>query len=230
MVIGGSSGIGLAVARQAAKNGASVIIGARTLSNLQRAQQEIGNGVRAYPIDTTQDESVQTFLRQAGPVDHLVIAGSAIKEGVFRQLSVEDAQASMLSKFWGPYRVLKHANINPSGSVVLFSGIVSRKPAAGTAIVATINAAVEALGKALAVELAPVRVNVVSPGLVRDTGAYLALPETKREAMFEQVGRSLPVGHVGTPDDIAHAVLYLLTDAYATGTVIDVDGGGLVAG
>ena len=111
----------------------------------------------------------------------------------------------------------------------MFSGILSQRPDKGSAILAAINSAVETLGKALAVELAPVRVNVISPGMTRDTGAYLGMPEPAREEMFANVAKALPVKRVGRPADIASVAVELMTNSFITGAVIDVDGGGLLS-
>jgi NAD(P)-dependent dehydrogenase (short-subunit alcohol dehydrogenase family) len=135
----------------------------------------------------------------------------------------------MDSKFFGPYLAVKEARLNPRGSIILFSGILSRRPDKGAPILAAVNAAVETLGKALAVELAPVRVNVISPGMTQDTGAYLAMPDQAREAMFKGVAQSLPVKRVGLPADIASVAIELMSNSFITGTVIDVDGGGLLS-
>ena len=122
-------------------------------------------------------------------------------------------------------------DIQDCTSIILFSGILSRRPDKGSPILASINSAVEALGKALAVELAPVRVNVISPGMTRDTGAYLGMPESAREAMFTNVAKGLPVKRVGRPADIASIAVELMSNSFITGAVIDVDvdGGGLLS-
>jgi NAD(P)-dependent dehydrogenase (short-subunit alcohol dehydrogenase family) len=135
----------------------------------------------------------------------------------------------MDSKFFGPYLAVKEAPISPQGSIILFSGILSRRPDKGSPILAAINAAVETLGRALAVELAPVRVNVISPGMTRDTGAYLGMPDQARADMFSAVAQSLPVKRVGRPADIASVAVELMSNSFITGSVIDVDGGGLLS-
>lgn len=159
----------------------------------------------------------------------LAIPGSAVKTGPLNELSIADAKSSMDNKFFGPYRAVKYAQVNPQGSIILFSGILSRRPDKGSPILAAINSAVETLGKALAVELAPVRVNVISPGMTRDTGAYLGMPDQAREEMFAAVAESLPVKRVGRPADIASVAIELMSNGFITGTVIDVDGGGLLS-
>lgn len=229
VVIGGSSGIGLAIAKAAVADGAKVVIASRSAEKLRQASLEIGSAVESRPLDLTQEETVMSFFQELGTIDHLVVSGSSVKTGSLKQLAVADARSSFDSKFWGPYLATKHAQINANGSIVLFSGILSRRPTYGLAGLAAINAAVEALGRALALELAPVRVNVISPGLV-DTPAYSGMPDEQRQAFYESVKKSLPVQRIGVPENIAAAVLYLMGNPYVTGTVLDVDGGALLVG
>lgn len=226
-IIGGTSGMGLATAKTAIAAGAEVIIASRSQEKLTAAQQEIGGTVKAQSIDLMQEDSIREFFQAIGAIDHLVVSGSSVKSGSLQELSIADAQRSMASKFWGPYLAAKYAQINPGGSIVLFSGILSRKPSPGMAIVSAINAAVEGLGRALAVELAPIRVNVVSPGLVA-TPAYEGMPPDQREGMFQSAASHLPVGRIGNSEDLAATVIHLMENGYMTGAVVDVDGGSLV--
>ena len=229
LVIGGSSGMGLAIATASALAGAEVLIASRSDSRLKEAAEKIGSGVKWHTVDFTDEISVKSFFDFAGPIDHLVIPGSAVRTGPLKELPIADAKSSMDSKFFGPYLAVKYAQVNPQGSIILFSGILSRRPDKGSPILAAINSAVETLGKALAVELAPVRVNVISPGMTRDTGAYLGMPDQAREEMFSGVAQSLPVKRVGLPSDIASVAIELMSNSFITGTVIDVDGGGLLS-
>jgi len=229
LVIGGGSGMGLAIADAAVREGARVVIAGRSESKLKAACEKIGTDVRRHPVDFTDPNSVKSLFTALGPVDHLAIPGSAVKTGPLKDLPLADAKSSMDSKFFGPYLAVKEAGINPGGSIILFSGILSRRPDKGSPILAAINSAVETLGKALAVELAPIRVNVISPGMTRDTGAYLGMPEKAREEMFGNVARSLPVKRVGRPSDIATLAVELMTNSFITGAVFDVDGGGLLS-
>ena len=229
LVIGGSSGMGLAIAAVASQAGAEVLIASRTESRLEEAAEIIGGGAKWYMVDFTDETSVKSLFAAVGPIDHLVIPGSAVKTGPSKDLPLADAKSSMDSKFFGPYLAVKEAEIRPQGSIILFSGILSRRPDKGSPILAAINSAVETLGKSLAVELAPVRVNVISPGMTRDTGAYLRMPDQAREEMFNGVAQSLPVKRVGTPSDVASVAIELMTNSFITGIVIDVDGGGLLS-
>jgi NAD(P)-dependent dehydrogenase (short-subunit alcohol dehydrogenase family) len=229
LVIGGGSGMGLAIAETAVREGARVIVASRSEEKLKAACEKIGADVRRYVVDFTDAASVKNLFSAVGPVDHLAIPGSAVKTGPLKELPLSDAKSSMNSKFFGPYLSVREARLNPDGSIILFSGILSRRPDKGSPILAAINSAVETLGKALAVALAPLRVNVISPGMTRDTGAYLGMPEQAREEMFANVARSLPVKRVGYPSDIASVAVELMANSFITGAVIDVDGGGLLS-
>lgn len=226
VVIGGTSGMGLAIAKLAAARGAHVIVGSRSADKVAAAAREVrGDGL---VIDTTAEDSVKAFFEAAGVIDHLVVSGSSVKTGPLAQLPLADAEFTFRSKFFGPYLCAKHARLAPNGSVTLFSGILSRRPGHNDAILAPVNAAVEALGRALARDLAPVRVNTISPGMTRDTGAYLSMPEAAREGMYAGIAKALPVARVGSPKDIAEAALALMTNPFITGVTLDVDGGGVL--
>jgi NAD(P)-dependent dehydrogenase (short-subunit alcohol dehydrogenase family) len=229
LVIGGSSGMGLAIATASSLAGAEVLIASRTEARLKEAAAKIGSGVKWHVVDFTDAGSVKRLFDFAGTIDHLVIPGSAVRTGPLKELPIADAKSSMDSKFFGPYLAVKEARLSSQGSIILFSGILSRRPDKGSPILAAVNSAVETLGKALAVELAPVRVNVISPGMTRDTGAYLGMPDQAREEMFNGVAQSLPVKRVGLPSDIASVAIELMSNGFITGTVIDIDGGGLLS-
>ena len=228
VIIGGSSGMGLAIAKEAADAGAAVIIAGRSQGKLNDARQTISADVTTHIVDLSDEGSIRKLFESIGSFDHLVITGSSVKTGQLRELSLADARASMDSKFWGPYTAARYARIRPKGSMTFFSGILSRRPSPGLASLAAINAAVEALGRALAVELAPIRVNVVSPGLT-DTPAYATMSDDARKGMFAAAAKRLPVGRVGKPEDIASLTLELMRNTFLTGIVVDVDGGALLA-
>jgi NAD(P)-dependent dehydrogenase (short-subunit alcohol dehydrogenase family) len=229
VIIGGSSGMGFAIAKKAVEAGANVTIAARSRAKLDQARQAIAGDVTTHTVNVLEEESVKTLFSKIGPFDHLVVSGSSVRTGPLRELSLTDARASMDSKFWGQYLAARYAQIRPRGSITLFSGTLSRRPSAGLASLAAINAAVEALGRALAVELAPLRVNVISPGIT-DTPAYAGMPDDMRAEMFAAAAKRTLVGRVGNPEDIASLALELMRNSFITGIVVDVDGGGLLAG
>jgi NAD(P)-dependent dehydrogenase (short-subunit alcohol dehydrogenase family) len=227
LVVGGSSGIGEAIALSASAAGARVAIASRSEDKLRAAAERIGAGVQTIPVDILDDRSVSALAAAAGSVDHLVITASLVESRPVRDLPTEAAMASMNSKFFGAYRLVRAVRVPETGSITLVSGIASRKHLPGMALLGAVNAALEALGKGLAAELAPTRVNVIAPGLV-DTPFYDAMGPDAKAAFLKQFASRLPVGRVGRPEDIASAALLLMTNGYATGSVLDIDGGGLL--
>jgi NAD(P)-dependent dehydrogenase (short-subunit alcohol dehydrogenase family) len=158
-------------------------------------------------------------------VDHLVVTAAQTRGGGFRD-DDEATRFTFEGKFWAQHRCVRLAQVRRS--ILLTSGTLSRRAFPGTSAIAAVNGAVEALGRALALELAPVRVNVLSPGFVRDTEAYAEMPEVAREGMFAAASSRFPVGMVGNSDSVAGPALALLASPYVTGVVLDVDGGGLL--
>lgn len=226
IVVGGTSGMGLAVARLAAAAGAAVTVASRSPEKVAATAADLG--VTGRVLDISDEASVRDFFAAAGPVDHLVISGSSVRTGTLQEATLADGEFTFRNKFFGPYLCVKHARMNPTGSITLFSGILSRRPGHNDVVLAAVNAAVEAMGRALARDLAPVRVNTISPGMTRDTGAYTAMPEAAREGMYASIAAKLPAGRVGTAGDMAAATLMLMTNGFITGVTLDVDGGGVL--
>jgi NAD(P)-dependent dehydrogenase (short-subunit alcohol dehydrogenase family) len=227
VVVGGSSGIGLAVAALMAEAGAEVTIASRSSDKLARARDTIGAPVQCCSVDITDNAAVDAFFQTVGPYDHLVVTAATAVLGSVRDLPIERAQAVFDSKFWGAYRVVRAGAraIATTGSITLCSGAASQRGTPGLAVGAAINAALESLGRTLAVELAPVRVNTIAPGLI-DTPVWddITSPE-QRAAVFADASARLPLKRVGRPAEIAHAVRYLIENTYVTGSVLFVDGG-----
>lgn len=226
LVVGGSSGIGLAVAQSAALAGAEVTIASRSAGKLTAASQVLGTASSAV-IDTADEIGIQAFFEKNDPWDHIVISAAQTPSGPVRKLSLDDAKSAMESKFWGAYRVARAARFSERGSLTLISGFLSERPSASSVLQGAINAALESLGRGLALELSPVRVNSVSPGLI-DTPLWSKMEDDSRKAMFERVAASLPAKTIGQPSDIANAVLFLMTTPFATGSNVRVDGGGVI--
>jgi NAD(P)-dependent dehydrogenase (short-subunit alcohol dehydrogenase family) len=231
VVIGGTAGMGLATAEAAARAGAKVIVASRTQARVDAAVARIGGDASGVTLDIADAAAVAGFFDAADPIDHVVVSANAASAvlGVVKPLAEMDPAAAMSflgTKFWGPFHVGKHAptKLKESGSLVFFSGAAARRSLPGHTAIAATNGAVEAFAKQLAKEIAPLRVNVISPGLV-DTPAYDAIPEANRKAMYEAAAASLPVGRIGEPADVADAVLFALGNGFLTGAVIDVDGG-----
>jgi NAD(P)-dependent dehydrogenase (short-subunit alcohol dehydrogenase family) len=210
----------------AAKAGASVTIASRSKAKLDAAVAGIGGDARAVVLDTGDEAAVERFFANEGAWDHVVAAQTS--SGPVRTLGLPDAKAAMESKFWGAYRVARTVKIRDGGSLTLVSGLLSARPSATSVLQGAINAALESLARGLALELAPVRVNAVSPGLIA-TPLWSAMPKEKREAMFAGATQRLPARRVGQPEDIANAVLFLITTPFATGSTVRVDGGGAIA-
>jgi NAD(P)-dependent dehydrogenase (short-subunit alcohol dehydrogenase family) len=228
LVVGGSSGIGLETAAAARCAGASVTIASRSEPKLNAAAAKFGGNVETAVLDTKDNDAIEQFFSRGEPWDHIVVSASQTKSGPVRGLDLGEAKAAMESKFWGAYRIARAARFQDNGSLTLISGFLSERPSASSVLQGSINAALEALARGLALELAPVRVNAVSPGLI-ETRLWDSLPEEKRKAMFQSAAAGLPVRRIGQPADIANAVLFLLTTPFATGSTVRVDGGGVIA-
>lgn len=225
VVIGGLSGIGRAVAEQAAAAGARVIAAGR-----RAAPAGFPAAIETAHIDIGDDASVARFFDTVGAFDHLVVtAGPVIASAKLADLKVADAIAAFNVKFFGQLRVAQRAaaSIKPTGSITFTSGLLSRKAVPGGLVKAAMNAATDIMAKTLAKELAPLRVNVVSPGMV-ETGMWGAMSDADRKAMAARAGAGIPVGRVGQGDDLAQAYLMLMQNGFMTGAVVDVDGGGLL--
>ncbi len=174
----------------------------------------------------TREDEVRDFFAGIGTLDHLVTTAASGVTGSFLELDSAAAREVFESKFWGQYLAARYGapRIEPGGSITMFAGVASEKPLPGLVAYAAVNGAIEGLCRTLALELAPVRVNVVSPGIVM-TPAYAGMSEEERHALFATLAGQLPVRRVGQPGDVAQTVLYLLRNGYTTGTVICVDGG-----
>jgi NAD(P)-dependent dehydrogenase (short-subunit alcohol dehydrogenase family) len=230
VVIGGTSGIGLAVAEGAALEGAELVVASRRQESVDAALKRLPEGTAGRVLDATDEDAVRGFFERVGDFDHLVYtAGEALLLESLAETDPGRARRFMDTRLWGAYTVVKYCagSVRAGGSVVLTTGTAAHRPLPGSTAASALCGAMEALTRALAVELAPVRVNAVSPGLVR-TDLWRDLPETEREGLFASSAGSLPVGRVGEPADVAEAYLYLMRAGYSTGSVVTVDGGGVL--
>lgn len=228
LIVGGSSGIGAATARAFAALGAHITIASRNQAKLDIVANEIGTSVSTAVLDTTNEVAVADFFAGVGSFDHIVISAAQTPSGSVRHLALSDAYAAMNSKFWGAYRVARAAPFTEGGSLTMVSGFLSVRPSKASVLQGAINAALEALARGLALELSPVRVNTVSPGLIA-TPLWSKLADDARQTMFDGAAARLPARRVGQPEDVANAIVYLATTPYATGSTVLVDGGGAIA-
>lgn len=227
VIIGGSSGIGLATAKMAVAEGAKVIIAGRTESKLTAAREEIGNNVDTYTVNLTEEVSIKDLFERVGSFDHLVITGPAPQFGHFLELNIEQVHQEFEGKFWGQYRAAWYGakSISKEGSIVFMSGAYSARPVPGASSLAAVQAGIEGLARGLAIDLSPVRVNVISPGLTDTPIIQSAFPDDTRLKLYEEQANMLPAKRIGTPEDIAQSILYLLSNRYVTGSTLFPDGG-----
>jgi len=218
LVVGGSSGIGLATAGLAAARGAVVAVAGRNAERAAEAAANMGNGATSAAFDMTDEQAVAGFFAVSASFDHIVVAAAEIRSGPVRDLAIDTARATFASKFWGPYLVARFARLTDDGSLTLVSGAAARRPRAGRAPVAAACAAIEALTKVLAAELSPVRVNCVAPGMV-DT------PMLRAARVPGASFAGQPVPRPAVPEEIAFQILACAANPYMTGSIIDVDGG-----
>ncbi|MFH8337311.1 SDR family oxidoreductase [Streptomyces sp. AM6-12] len=228
VVLGGTSGIGFAVAEGAAREGSEVVVASRRQESVDAAVKRLPEGARGEVLDTTDEAAVRGFFERLGAFDHLVYtAGGTLLLESMAETELARARRFLDTRLWGAYTAVKYGagSIRAGGSVVLTTGTAGTRPLPGSSVVSALCGAMESLTRSLAVELAPLRVNVVAPGVVR-TGLWRELPEAEREGLYTAAAGSLPVGRVGEPAEVAEAYLYLMRGGYSTGSVVVVDGGG----
>jgi NAD(P)-dependent dehydrogenase (short-subunit alcohol dehydrogenase family) len=230
VVLGGSSGIGLAVAQRAVAQGATAIIASSNADRVKQAVAALDGKAEGHALDFSNERDMQNFFQNIGDFDHLVFtAGDTLQLNELVATDLTKARRAFELRYWAALAAVKYASphIRTDGSIVLTTGVAGRRPHKGWAVVASICGTIEALTRALAVELAPIRVNAVCPGVVR-TSLWKNMQEQDREAMYENVGNHLLVGRVGEACEIALAYLFLMQEGYSTGQTVVVDGGALL--
>jgi NAD(P)-dependent dehydrogenase (short-subunit alcohol dehydrogenase family) len=230
VVLGGTSGIGLATAKAAALQGAEVVVTSSQERNVAAALNALGSAATGEVANLLEESQIQALFERIGALDHLVFtAGESLTLGRLEATDLTLARQAYELRVFGAMAAAKHAakRIRSGGSITLTHGIAGQRPQAGWTIAASICGAMEAFTRALAVELAPIRVNAVSPGFVR-TPLWSNIPEADREQMYRDAGKQLLVGRVGEPQEIAAAYLHLMQSGFSSGQTIVVDGGGLL--
>ena len=226
VVLGGTSGIGLATAAAAARRGAAVTVASSRSTSVDKALATLPAGTAGRVVDLSRPEAVRALFDDLGEIDHLVYtAAEPLALMPVATLDLAAARDFFTLRYFGALSAVQAARVR--SSITLTTGIAKDRPGPGWAVAASICGAVEALTKTLAVELAPVRVNAVSPGVVRSP-LWSQMSEDEREQMYRDTGAHIPAGRVGEVEDIAEAYLFCMTQSFATGTVITVDGGSIL--
>ncbi|SHQ40643.1 SDR family oxidoreductase [Mycobacteroides abscessus] len=226
VLIGGGTGIGLSVARLVTAAGGDVVLGGRTPATLAVAAEELGGKARWHLVDTAHQASIDAFFDQIEVLHGLFTTAATYVTGSIAALSVEQAATPFESKFWGQYRVVKSAlpKLSSDASVVLMSGAASVRPAGSAPAYVAANAAIEGLARGLAHELAPIRVNALSPGTVDGHLWNQRPPEIRRQA-FEHIAAAATLRRPVTEGEVAQAAVYLLLNSATTGSTLYTDGG-----
>ena len=230
LIIGGSSGIGYAVAEGALAEGARVVIGSSRAANVHAAVERLGPGASGSVVDVQDEASVGAFFGALGDFDHLVFTagdqGPGLVAGPLAQMDFAAASNGLKVRFWGALMAIKHAqpHISAKGSITLTDGLLAHRPMKGVPLATAFGGAIEHLVQALAVELAPIRVNTVCPGLVL-TERLAKWPAE----MVRQMTERQPIPRAADPAEAAQAYLYLMRGGYTTGQVIIVDGGRMLS-
>jgi NAD(P)-dependent dehydrogenase (short-subunit alcohol dehydrogenase family) len=230
VVLGGSSGIGLATAVAAQAEGAEVVITGRDEARLARARAVLGGQVRTGQFDAAHENPSREFFASLAHVDHIFTTAATLVHDANLAPTRTEMRPAMGVRFWAALYACKYGapKIRAGGSLVFMSGTAARRPLAGASVASASCGAVESFARAMALELAPLRVNVIQPGYV-DTPLFDALLGDQRDAILAAAGDKLPVKRVGRPEEIADAVLFLMKNGYVNGTILTIDGGGVLA-
>jgi NAD(P)-dependent dehydrogenase (short-subunit alcohol dehydrogenase family) len=227
VVLGGTSGFGLATAKAAAAEGAKVVIVSRSQANVDKALQELAKDAEGVSLDVTDETEVQNLFAIMGGLDHLVYcAGDALPAAVS---TTEEARKFFEVRFWGMYIAARAAfpHIRKGGSITLTNGILALRPWKGWSAVSAVAGAVESLTRGFALDMAPIRVNTVCAGMIK-TALWNGVTEADREAMYAEQAKKLLVGRVGEVKDVAETFLYLMKSEFTTGQIIVIDGGAVI--
>lgn len=229
VILGGSSGIGLASAAAALAEGAHVTITGRDPERLATACATLGDAVTAHELDAADEAGTARLFSSFATVDHVFITAGTLVADAHLEPASSDLRPALDTRFWGALYAAKYAapKMSAGGSITFMSGTAGRRPLPGAAVASASCGAVDAFARALALDLAPIRVNTISPGYV-DTPLFDGLLGEQRDAVLTSVAQTLPVKRIGQPEEIADAVLFLMRNGYVNGINLAVDGGGLL--
>jgi len=230
IILGGSSGLGLATAIAAAGEGGELIIVSSNRQRIDKALLQLPSTAKGYAIDLSREANIQAFFDRTGPFDHLVYtAGENLRLQTIDATEIGNARHFFDLRFWGAFAAVKYAaaKINQGGSINLTSGIASLRPGKGWSVASAICGAMEGLVRAMAVELAPIRVNSVMPGVIR-TNLWSSMTEAERQNFYQSAGDALLVKRIGEATDIAQAFVYLMKQSFGTGQNMVIDGGAVL--
>jgi len=230
IVLGGTSGIGLEAARQLAAGGADIVVASRSEANRETAASTLGPEATIREVDILDRSALSALFEEQAPFDILVCSatGGTRAVGPFLEMDLDGFQGSF-AKLWGYTNAVRlgTSSMSEDGTIVLVSGYPARRPRPGTLAISTVGNAVEGFVRAAACEIAPRRINVVSPGLI--STPLIGLDPEKRDSLFASATRSFAIPRLGQPEEVASAILFLIENEFVTGTTIDVDGGALLS-
>lgn len=231
VIMGLSSGLDLAITQKMLEVGAKVVLSHASQEQLDRALMEISGEVETHIVDVLKEDSIEAFFDRVGDFDHLIVTALGdrnMPRSVLKEMTTEVAEGGM-AKFWGTFLTVRGSlkTLNKKGSITLTSSISMFKYSkmGGISVIAAANSAVATFGRALALELAPIRVNVIAPGLLEDRSVWSCQGESERSDLNQWATSALPVEHLGQPGEIADAILSVVSNPYLTGVVLPVDGG-----
>jgi NAD(P)-dependent dehydrogenase (short-subunit alcohol dehydrogenase family) len=227
ILLGASSGLGLATAKAAAAKGANVVIVSGSQERINRALAQLPAGSEGHAVDLSQEQNIKAFFARIGRFDHLVYtAGENLNLKTIAATELDDARSFFNLRFWGAFAAVKYAAsyINAGGSISLTGGTASARPGAGWSVASAICGAMEGFVRAMAVELAPIRVNAVVPGVIK-TNLWGGMPDEQREGLYKAMADNLLVKRAGEAEDVAQTFIYLMKQQFGTGQNVVVDGG-----
>jgi NAD(P)-dependent dehydrogenase (short-subunit alcohol dehydrogenase family) len=226
VIIGGGSGIGLALAQKIVQGGGKVVIASRSKERLQQSLQILGTSAIGFELDITQSDHLPAFFEKIGSFNHLVITSTQTVFKPFGELTSPEVLAMIQTKLLGSFFAAQAAmkKINPSGSITFFGGFAGEKATKNASVVALINSGLEGLTKSLALEISPLRVNLIAPGIV-DTGRWDHFEAEEKQKAKIAAGLSVPARRVGETEDITSVAIMLLLNTFITGSILRVDGG-----